>query len=90
MTSDADDLLEASLFALNMEKEGRPTSDAQAYFYEATGFRGTPDEYQAVARTIVQGTRITKLGNMGALLPEHLSLENLFLRVMLKLLVHRI
>lgn len=68
MTNDADVLLNASLMAMNMEKQGAPSSDAQAFFYQATGFRGTQDEYQNVVNSIVQGTRQTKLGNMGALL----------------------
>ena len=70
MTNDADVLLNASLMAMNMEKQGAPSSDAQAFFYQATGFRGTQGEYQNVVNSIVQGTRQTKLGNMGALLTD--------------------
>ena len=67
MTGDANILLNAALVAQNMAKTG-PTSEAQAYFYQQTGFRGTGPQFQNVVTEITQATRLTKQANMGGLL----------------------
>ena len=67
MTGDANILLNAALVAQNMAKTG-PTSEAQAYFYQQTGFSGRGPEFQNVVTAITQATRLTKQANMGNLL----------------------
>ncbi len=77
MTGDADILLNAALVAQNMAKSG-PTSDAQMYFYQQTGFMGSGEQFTDLVTEITQATRLTKQANMGNLLSNVSSFTGQF------------